>query len=139
MNIEWRGVEELMRKMQRRAEKLEDVSKEGMEEAVLFVHSKMPRYPAKLEGSRYRRTGRLGASVTTLSGKAEGALSRVEVLSGRTVGVIGTNIVYAPYVIGEGTQSRVHSGRWWTLAEVVRGCADGIGRILEKYVRRAIE
>lgn len=109
---------------------LPDIMKDG----VLYVQSQIPGYPTAPSESRYVRTDTLGRSVTSLQGQADGALARVEPLGNHSVGYIGTNIVYAPYVIGEGTQAAVHQGRWYTLQSVVRGAIPGVVKIIRDGV-----
>jgi len=138
MNIEWRGVKETAQNLVKRGERVRVVEQDAMLEAVLYVHSQMPGYPPALPNSRYRRTGKLGQSVTALSGKAEGALSRVEMLGGNAVGVIGTAIGYAPLVIGEGTQKAIHKGRWWTLQKVVEDAREKIIEIFERRIGKEL-
>lgn len=79
------------------------------QKAVDYVHSQVPPYPPTLANQRYRRTGRLGRSITT----------DVRVLGADVVGTIGTNVRYAPDVIGLGKQKPIHENRWWTLEKVV--------------------
>lgn len=115
--------------------------KDTMQEAVLYVHSQVPPYPAPPPLSTYRRTGTLGRTITTMQGGEPSALSRVEVsgLGGSVVGVIGTRLHYAPEVISEGEQIRVHAGRWWTLQGVVKGAWSGIVDIFKKMVHEKVE
>lgn len=55
----------------------------------------------------YRRTGTLGKSFTH---------SQPIVLSPGLVQVsVGTNVIYAPFVVGVGTQSHYHQGNWPTV------------------------
>jgi len=112
-----------------------------MKEAVLYVHSQVPPYPAPPPASTYRRTGTLGRTVTTMQGSEPSALSRVEVstLGGIVVGVIGTRLEYAPFVISEGNQAKVHAGRWWTLQGVVKSSWSGIVDIFRKMVKGKVE
>lgn len=112
-----------------------------MKEAVLYVHSQVPPYPAPPPASTYRRTGTLGRTVTTMQGAEPSALSRVEVgaLGGSVVGVIGTRLHYATEVISEGEQIKVHAGRWWTLQGVVKNSWSGIVDIFKRMVHGKVE
>ena len=117
--------------------------------ALKLVHSRVPQYPSprrepqpfKTERQRryffwalhageitvpYRRSGQLGRSLTT----------EVRPLGNDIVGLIGTNTVYAPWVIsdraidGRGPQAQYHAGRWWTLQQVVR---DNVGAVIDVF------
>ena len=81
----------------------------------------------------YRRTNRLGQSITTA----------VNTVGGRVVGTIGTNVDYAPWVISSektpdsgGPQAQYHKKRWWTLQGVV---ADAWPHVLDIYQKRLKE
>ncbi len=58
----------------------------------------------KAELLRYKRTGKLGQSWTT---KVDGDGTEL-------IGMVGTNINYAPYVQSAMLQARIHQGRWRT-------------------------
>ena len=139
MKLKWHGLDEVIAKMGKRGERLQEAPREAMLEALLFVHSQVPPYPTPPATSSYRRTHILGNSVTALSGRALGALSRVEQLGSSTTGYIGTNIVYAPWVIDQARQAWMHRGRWWTLQAVVQKARDGILAIFNKAVGKAIK
>lgn len=118
------------------------VAAEGaMGAAVRFLHGQLPPYPGpapKGEAAKhwtdkqrrfffaalrrgqikvpYVRTGTLGRSFT----------ERVTVEPGAVVGELGTNLSYAPWVVGprypgeqiggrQRWQARIHAGRWWRL------------------------
>jgi hypothetical protein len=132
MKIEIRGLDELVRRfgaggMHRRI-------RQATEEAVLTVHDEVPEYPAKRPGQIYQRTDLLVKSITT----------EVRSMGSETVGTIGTNTVYAPYVIGEkqvgtrGPQAWMHKGRWWTLEGHVRSMRNAIKNIYLRAIRRAL-
>lgn len=123
-----------------------------MRAGVHYVHAQVPPYPPQThkpypfvsERQRryvkaaiargeitvpYRRTGQLGRSITT----------RVDEIGGSVVGIIGTNVEYAPWVIsseptpdGIGPQAKYHQGNWWTLQEVVEGAFPGVVRLFER-------
>lgn len=101
-------------------------------EAVIYVHSQMPEYPPAPADSSYRRTLTLFRTLTTLMGSYPDASSRVESLSDRVVGLVGTTLEYAPYVIDETLQTAVHKGNgWWVLQDVVLGSEAGIRAIYQ--------
>lgn len=133
--IEIRGLDRVRRKLERMKQSIRPQMEKATREAIHYVHSQVPAYPPPPPTSTYRRTGTLGRSVTVFQHHAPGALSRVEPLGDEVRGVIGTAIEYAPDVIDERHQARMHKGRWYTLQRVVRQATVGIKRIYEKMVR----
>ncbi|HPV07924.1 MAG TPA: hypothetical protein PLD57_12680 [Aggregatilineales bacterium] len=136
MRIIINGLESTEQTLARLQTQLGPESERATRKAVLYVQGEVPDYPPAPPGSTYSRTGTLGRSVTSLAGQAPGALSRVERAGGHTVGIIGTAIKYAQYVIDEERQAWMHEGRWWTLQDVVRNARDGIVAIYRDMVRR---
>lgn len=128
MKIEIRGLEELVKKLGGISEGLKREMEEGMDEAIKYVRQEVPGYPPAIPNSRYVRTRVLGNSLTT----------EVRSLGSEVVGVLGTETIYGPYVIGEERQARVHRGRWYTLQAVLRSAKDGIIRIFEERVQRML-
>lgn len=132
MNVSLRGFREFDGKIARLNGELTDAMKKATEKAVLYVHSKVPAYPPTRPRQSYIRTGDLGRSITT----------EVKSISGGFQGSIGTNKVYAPWVIsdrslsdGRGPQAWMHKGRWWTLQGVVKDNVDGVIEIFKRAVR----
>lgn len=134
MKIVIRGLDKLNRNLDRMADGVRPALRSATEKAVLYVHGEVPEYPSPPSNSNYRRTGTLGRSITT----------EVRELGRDTVGVIGTAVVYAPWVISSeavgnrGPQAGVHRGRWYTLQGVVKKAKDGIVKIYEKAIRDLI-
>lgn len=101
----------------------------GLQRGFYMVHQHVPPYPAPPVNSTYIRTGKLGQSITT----------DVYAAGAEVVGIIGSNIPYAPYVIGtDDEQAWMHEGRWWQLADVVEKdlgmITDEIARSIEAYL-----
>jgi hypothetical protein len=101
----------------------------GMKRGFYMVHQHLPPYPSPPENSSYVRTGKLGQSIT----------EEVTAQGNDVVGVIGSNIQYAPYVIGgDDEQAWMHEGRWWQLPNVVEkdldAISDEVGRSIEAYL-----
>lgn len=101
----------------------------GVTRGMYLVHQNLPPYPAPPASSSYVRTGKLGQSITT----------EVTTQGSDVVGVIGSDIPYAPYVVGSGDeQAWMHAGRWWQLDNVVEKNLDAIGeeiaRSIEAYL-----
>ena len=89
--------------------RLEELAR-AMERCVAEVRVEAGRYPPKVVGSRYRRTGALRRSI-------EG---RVEAREGEVVGRVSSSISYAPYVIGP-EQTRLMGARGWQRMRSVVG------------------
>jgi len=135
VEVEIRGLEELQRKARRMGTDMGPTMSRTMDRAVKYVHSTVPPYPPAPPESRYRRTGLLGRSITT----------EVRALGGTTVGVIGTNVAYAPDVIssepanGAGPQAWYHKRTgWYTLQDVVAKAERQIIAIFEAALDRLI-
>lgn len=101
----------------------------GMKRGFYLLHQHLPPYPAPPASSSYVRTGKLGQSIT----------EEVVADAGGVTGVIGSNVPYAPYVIGGGDeQAWMHQGRWWQLPAVVEKDLDAIAeeivRSIENYL-----
>lgn len=132
-NIQQRGAEAVdakLAKLRNKDRELESAARQ----AVLYVQSQVPPYPAPPATSDYRRTGLLGRSLTGFGSSAGPALSRVESIGGKPAGIVGSAVEYAPGIIDEERQEWMHQGRWWTLQEVVRKSRDGIVRIYQDTI-----
>jgi hypothetical protein len=117
-----------------------DAAEGAMTQTLLFLHGQLPGYP---EGPKekvsqhwtpkqrayffwalrkgliqvpYQRTGTLGRSFTTQVERGQDAVT----------GELGTNVAYAPWVVGPAYpgedingqtmyQARIHAGLWWSL------------------------
>ena len=100
-----------------------------MDKAIKFVHSQVPAYPPPPPNSRYRRTGLLGRSIAT----------DVKPLGTAIIGTIGSNVEYAPYVIGgDDVQAPIHQGRWWQLEKVVEAQIPAVVKIFEDWVKSVL-
>lgn len=135
INLNIRGVEQLKAKMA----KIPQYSQTAMKTTVLYIHSKVPKYPTPSPTSAYRRTGTLGKSITTFMGTNPDALSRVEANGGDVHGFIGTRLKYAVYVIDKVLQAHWNAGRWYILQDVVwenrRGIVDAYRNALIKLIK----
>jgi len=103
----------------------------ALDEAVAYVVAHIPPYPPANPDSRYRRTGTLGRSIT----------GEVRSPGGRYIGVVGTDVVYAPWVIsservaGRGPQAYMHRGRWWLFQKAVVALGPDVASILKRHIR----
>lgn len=120
MNIEIRGLEELLARMRAYPDKLKMSMEATMRAAMLALWENVPPYPSPPSDSTYRRTGTLGRTLGSgMSGGKMGApdVYQVRELGSGYEGRFGTNLGYAPYVIGDETQSR-HMTHWWKIRTV---------------------
>lgn len=96
---------------------LRETIRTGMQRGMYVLHQNLPPYPPAPPASTYVRTGTLGRSITTGVRDAADAI----------LGVIGTNLDYAPYVIGgPDEQAWMHAGRWWQLPAYVEENLDDV-------------
>lgn len=134
MNYKWIGVDKVLKILRRlSAPELTSEIEKTTRKAVLYVHGRVPPYPAPPMGSTYKRTGTLGKGINT----------DVKVMGSDVVGTIGSPTAYAPMVISDeevpgkgGPQAPVHKGRWYTLQGVVRKAQDAVNKFFEDMVER---
>ena len=119
--IEIKGLDELIRRMQAFPTQLKAAMDATMDAAMLVLWENVPPYPPPPDGSTYTRTGTLGRTLGSGpgGGKASGTPEVYEVreLGGGYVGRFGTNLEYAPYVIGDDDQAR-HMQHWWKIGSI---------------------
>lgn len=148
------GLESLEKTLEKSAREVDNALRIATDKAVKFAHEQIPPYPEAtgepypfkshkqymfvllsiLEGSMrvpYRRSGTLGRTIT----------DKVQKIGNEWVGSIGTDTVYAPWVISteevgsRGPQSQYHKGTWWTLQETIKKARDGILKIYKSELR----
>lgn len=99
----------------------------------VVLESRAIIYPPKRPDSEYDRTGRLGMSLT----------SDIERHGTFTVVVVGTNVKYAVWVVGDvgasPGQVKVHRGIWTPLSESVAAQMPVALTIAEKEMAAAIK
>jgi hypothetical protein len=71
----------------------------------------------------YRRTGTLGKSITSQT---------LPDFVGGVIVLVGTNVQYAPYVIGKTEQADYHKGNWTPLEDDVIAGAEKVNRAASK-------
>jgi hypothetical protein len=110
---------DLLQRMSRYPVQLDAVMKETAVAALLIIHESVPAYPKQMPDSSYVRTGQLGRSMGV--GQGGGELGNPDIYlvkkmgSGEYEGEFGTNLGYAPQVIGEQSQKEFFKARgWWT-------------------------
>jgi hypothetical protein len=103
-----------------------DAAEPAMLGAVVELHGKLPQYADPVPGSGYKRTETLGRKFTEQVERSEDAI----------MGEIGTNVPYAPWVMGASFpgeeiggrikyQAKVHQKRWWQFETVIDANVDG--------------
>jgi hypothetical protein len=127
MDIVIKGMEQLSNKMGRIAREMDSEIRKATDKAMKYAHSQVPPYPPKPANSTYTRTGTLGRRMYT----------QVRPLGQETVGVIGNNTEYAPFVIDENRQARQNS-HWWTLQAVVEKAWPGMVEMFREAIRRLL-
>lgn len=133
VKIEVHGLDELEQRFSAFPGKFDALMSETIKTALIDIQSSVPPYPVQREDTTYIRTGTLGRSLgASFTGKPEGKPDVFEVHKNgaRWTGSFGTRVNYAPYVIGDKTQARVHRGRWWTVTTVAMRAAP---KILKRF------
>lgn len=135
ISIDILGEEKIIATLDRLDDQLPHELERAVRMATTYVHASLPGYPPARADSSYTRTGTLGREITT----------EVRDLGGTIVGAIGTNTVYAPWVIssqktssGRGPQAWMHY-RWWTLQQVLADKSDMVTSILKSAIGKVID
>lgn len=135
--VEIKGLKELLSSMTKYPAELAKTVGVTMVASLNTLWENVPPYPPPPQDSTYRRTGTLGRSLGSSQGGGasggEPSIYRVRQLGeGNYEGVFGTNLDYAPYVIGDTTQAEVHQGRWWTMQTITQRAAEKINHLWQK-------
>ena len=124
---------DLVQRMQQYPQKLNQEMERTMKQSLAHVQGSVPPYPPARPDSSYIRTGTLGRSIG-LGGKAE--IYEVNRIGAGYEARLGTNLSYAPYVIGPNDQATQHKGRWWTMKTVIEKARPGVERLFEGMAKR---
>jgi hypothetical protein len=132
--VKIKGLDKLNRKIRSlQGPELKRELRKTTEAANAYVLGQVPSYPSPPVGSTYRRTGTLGRSIGT----------EVRTIGSEIMGVIGSNVSYAPWVISDevgtnqaGPQATVHKGRWYTLQDVVKKARDHVVSIYNDAISK---
>lgn len=128
---------DLIQRMHRAPEKLDAELERTTKQALMHTVGSVPAYPPALPTSSYVRTGTLGRSVG-LGGQAD--IYEVRSLFGGYEARLGTNVEYAPRVIGDGSQWAFFKARgWWTMKTILERATPGIQRLYEAMCKRLVE
>ncbi len=118
--FEFKGIEELQKLINSLPELALEAAEPAMQDTMIFLHGQLPEYPPPIPDSTYDRTGTLGRRFT----------ENVNVQQAAVIGELGTNLNYAPWVVGDDFpgseingvmkyQAKVHQGRWWQFNDVI--------------------
>ncbi len=125
------GLDEVIQRMEAYPTELHQGMDTTMEASLLVLQENVPAYPQASETSTYRRTGTLGRTLgSAIGGGKSGTPEIFEVRSmGSAVeGRFGTNLDYAPHVIGDETQAWMHY-RWFTMKTIADRATAKITRL----------
>lgn len=120
--VEVKGLKELIGKMQAFPVELAKTVSIGMAASLNVFWENVPPYPRQKPNTKYRRTGTLGRSLGSgETGGAKGLEPSVYTIrklgEGNMEGKFGTNLSYAPYVIGDTTQAG-QNFHWWQMRDI---------------------
>lgn len=116
-----------------------DMVRDTIEEAVVYFQSQIPEYPARPEPSSYKRTGRLGESLTWVGvPQSQWSIYDIRDIGSKVEAVVGTSLPYAIWVIDQDYQAGVHQGIWWIIQEVFEDTIPGIVRVFERRINEFI-
>ena len=132
IRLEVIGLDELREKYHEAPEVLDRAIQHTMWESLALLWQHVPPYPAKKNpDQKYIRTGTLGRSIgTDMNGKQLSTPPSVYTVKREgqyNVGTFGTNLEYAPFVIGD-NQAQHHRGWWWVMKTIADRAVSKIER-----------
>lgn len=128
------GLQETLEKMAAYPDELNAAVNLTMEASLLTLWENVPAYPSpKGSNPTYERTGTLGRTLGSSEEGGKGGEPDIYVIQalggpGAYEGRFGTNLEYAPYVIGDEDQA-AHMGYWWQMKDIGERAADKIERL----------
>lgn len=129
------GLDELLQRLSAYPQKVKKALKTTMDYSLLSIAEAVPPYPAAPSTSTYVRTGTLGRTLTV---GGESNIYEVHDNGDYLEGEFGTNLEYAPFVIGDPeSEQAAHMSYWWTLPVTVLNKA--LGKIQEGWQALADE
>lgn len=138
-SIEIRGLNELLARMSAYPQELIKTVAVGMSASLNILWENVPPYPSPPQDSRYRRTGTLGRSLgSDQSGGAAGSPSVYSIRQlgqGNFEGTFGTNLEYAPYVIGD-TMQAAQNSHWWRMRNIAEKAAGKINALWDSVAEK---
>ena len=143
-DIKIEGLDPVLEKFKQYPRAMNKKMNEAMRRSLTEVQQATPGYPPQRENQKtpYVRTGTLARSLGTgMSGGVSGKPSIYAITgSGNNMqGQVGTNLVYAKYVIGDKTQAKAHRNWWWTFDFVARKAKDKIVALWDRLIKEALD
>jgi hypothetical protein len=138
VSIEVKGLAELRTRFQKMPDRFNKGLRKTLDASLVILHENVPKYPAPPPDSTYIRTATLGRTLgVSMAGTKAGSpdIYTVKPAGGYQVATFGTRLNYAPYVIGEREQAKVHQGRWWTLLTVAKRSTRQITQAFEAFAK----
>lgn len=126
---------DLLQRMSAYPDKLDGVMKTVGEAALVVIHENVPAYPPQKKDSTYIRTGLLGRSMG--AAQSGGIIGEPDVYLLKKVGdgyegEFGSNVTYAPQVIGEQSQKPLFKERgWWTTKTIADKATAKVNQLYE--------
>jgi len=138
--VEVHGLDELRYKYEKFPEVFTAGMKTTMTAVLLKLWEKIPGYPAQWKNSRYKRTGLLGRSIGVSEGghkMGQPGILRIKRMGSNVhSATFGTNLKYAPRVIGERQLQMFRDRGWWNLPGVARMAEAEIVKLFEILARQ---
>ena len=132
---------DLIKRMMKYPTQLDAVMKRTSAAALVTVWEHVPAYPRRPD-SRYKRTGQLGRSLGV--GQGGGPIGTPSIMQVKKLGIgeyegtFGSNLGYAPDVIGSPGQKDIHKGIWWTINDVAKRATPKVIRLYESVSKQMV-
>lgn len=150
LRIDIEGLDALSKKFSTAPKTLQREEKKAMVASLDVLQEKTPGYPPQRENQKtpYRRTGTLARSLGISQSGGKSGKPSIYTITANQSGVegrYGTNLSYAPYVIGPPDapkgerQAWMHKGWWWTIDFVARRAKDKIVALWNEFIKRALD
>lgn len=129
MNLEIRGLKELMTRLNDADGIAREELTRAMDKAVVVIHRRTSTYPPARPSSTYRRTRRLGNSWDM----------EVKQLHSDVQGIVDNPTEYGPYVMSPDKQAYMHKGRWATTAKIIEEQRQKVMGFFEYAVEQVVK
>jgi hypothetical protein len=130
---------DLIQRFEKYPQQLDAVMHKTAEASMLHVQGSVPPYPPPPSTSTYQRTGQLGRSLGVGMGGGVAGQPSVRLIkklgAGSYEATFGTNLEYAPAVIGTESQKQPFKKYWWTMRTVARQAMDGVVKLYDTATR----